>query len=214
MKIDLHIHSNLSACSTLTLDEILAEARAKGLNGVCITDHDTMAARRLIRPGQQPDGLLVVIGMEYATTGGDFLVFGPFDHLPPGLTARALLTLVQAKQGVAIAAHPCRRGRSTDPTLFAGGQLQLIEGVNGRTSPVDNELAQAYGRLYGCGLVGGSDAHRRQEVGRVTTIFPEPLYDQQQFIAALRTGRFGITSSPLQPATIATSASAMATPTL
>jgi predicted metal-dependent phosphoesterase TrpH len=63
MYFDMHVHSSISPCSQLDLDEILRHARSIGLDGVCITDHDTMEARYLLNEGIQKDGLCVIVGM-------------------------------------------------------------------------------------------------------------------------------------------------------
>ena len=40
-----------------------------------------MESAQYVTEGMQPDGLMVIIGMEYATPQGDFLIFGPFQRL-------------------------------------------------------------------------------------------------------------------------------------
>lgn len=115
MIFDLHVHTTLSSCSQLTLDEILDNARHKGLDGVCITDHQTMAVKQQTKESIQADGLCIITGMEYATPDGDFLIFGPFENIPANLPAKELLHLVDRAGGVAVAAHPFRQGRSTNP---------------------------------------------------------------------------------------------------
>lgn len=67
MLFDLHPHTTLSSCSQLQLDQILTQVGAKGLDGVCITDHDTLAVRNTISEGVQNNGLCVIFGMEYTT---------------------------------------------------------------------------------------------------------------------------------------------------
>ncbi|MFP4035651.1 MAG: PHP domain-containing protein, partial [Desulfovermiculus sp.] len=114
MLFDLHIHSSISPCSNLSLDDIVHQAQEKGLDGVCITDHDTMAAGQVIAEWVQGNGLVVIIGQEYTTRQGDFLLFGPYEDLPPGLSAEKVLSHVRVTDGAAIGAHPFRRGRAID----------------------------------------------------------------------------------------------------
>ena len=46
MLIDLHIHEkHFSKDSFLALEEIVEIAKRKGLDGICITDHDSMGLR-------------------------------------------------------------------------------------------------------------------------------------------------------------------------
>lgn len=188
MLFDLHVHTDISPCSELRLSEILDRARGLGLDGVCITDHDTMAARALVADGLQPDGLCIVVGMEYATPQGDFLLFGPFEDLKPGLTGREVLRLVQDRDGAAIGAHPFRPNRSVDETLVIEGLCPTLEALNGRNTPRANQDAFILGEQYGAHLTGGSDAHTLAELGRFATRFEMPVRGNSDLIAAIRAG--------------------------
>ncbi|WPD23172.1 MAG: PHP domain-containing protein [Candidatus Electrothrix scaldis] len=190
MKFDLHVHTTLSSCSQLTLEQVLNNAQAKGLDGVCITDHDTMGAVGLLKEGMQENGLCVLVGMEYATKGGDLLLFGPFERLPIGLPAEAVLATVRKAGGIAIAAHPCRPGRSTDISLLEKGLCQIIEGVNGRNTPEANQEVRHWPERYQVGAVGGSDAHTLDELGKVPTQFTVPIQSRADLIRVLREGRY------------------------
>ncbi len=188
MLFDLHVHSAISPCSRLPLGDILAHARARGLDGVCVTDHDTMDARRALEEGVQPDGLCVVIGMEYATPQGDFLLFGPFEELEPGLHAARLLPLVHASGGAVVAAHPFRAGRSTDEAIVKSGLCRAVERINGRNSRVQNGLVDNWLARYPLFACGGSDAHSLDELGRVATRFNVPVRSRADLVGALRQG--------------------------
>lgn len=186
----------ISPCSSLSLEEVLRHARKRGLDGVCITDHDTMEAGRFIQEGIQEDGLCVILGMEYATLSGDFLVFGPLEGLRPGLDAEELLCEVDRQGGVSIAAHPFREGRSVKPHIIEEGWCSIVEGVNGRNRAHENERAFRSYANYGVSFVGGSDAHSLSELGRVTTYIESPVRSRQDFVSSLRWGRFSLASLP------------------
>ncbi|MFD2090416.1 PHP domain-containing protein [Blastococcus deserti] len=62
MRIDLHTHSSVSD-GTESPAELLATARAAGLDAVALTDHDTTAGWGLAEAARPP-GLTVVPGME------------------------------------------------------------------------------------------------------------------------------------------------------
>ena len=189
MVIDLHVHSTFSRCSSLTLSQAVEAALRSGLDGICITDHGTMAASREIQEGLQPSGLVVIVGIEYTTPQGDFLLFGPFESLEPGLDAKELLPLVEGAGGVAVAAHPFRPGRSVDPSLPRWAGKLLVEGLNGRTAPEYNRAAALWAERWGLPLVGGSDAHSPEEVGRVTVELPHLVRSRAELIRVLREGR-------------------------
>ena len=168
--------------------EILAHARAKGLDGVCFTDHDTTEVLAQISEGFQPDGLFVVVGMEYATPQGDFLVFGDVESLPGSLNGDDLLLRVRELGGAVVAAHPFRVGRPVDPAVFEAGLCSLVEVENGRNSPKENEraLSLALGRRMI--QVAGSDAHRLDELGRCPTEFTVPVRSRADLVHALNHG--------------------------
>lgn len=188
MLFDLHVHTEISPCSSLSLAEILAAARSRRLDGVCLTDHDTMNIRHRVQEGRQPDGLIIIIGMEYATTQGDFLLFGPFEDLKPGLSATEVLGIVNRQGGAAIGAHPYRPGRGLDETILAGGLCGVVETHNGRTPESMNHQAEEMAEHYGLPATGGSDAHTLDELGRFLTRFLAPVRSRADLIAALAAG--------------------------
>jgi predicted metal-dependent phosphoesterase TrpH len=190
MRFDLHVHTTLSPCSTLDVGEVLEHARARGLDGVCITDHDTMEIRHSLREGVQPDGLCVIIGMEYSTTQGDFLLFGPFETLPPHLEAAELLHAVNRRGGAAVAAHPFRAARQTDEEIVRKGLCRTIEGINGRNRDFENRLVEDWRARYCLNECGGSDAHTLEELGRVVTTFRGPLRSRDELVQALNGGGY------------------------
>lgn len=190
MIFDLHVHTNHSLCSNIQIDDIISRAQSRGLDGVCITDHNTMDVSRVITEGVQENGLCVLIGMEYETPDGDFLLFGPFEDLPRGLNAINLLTFVEEKQGVAIGAHPCRDGRSLNEDILGEGGCLVIEGVNGRNSEMENRRVRDLTKLYPLFQCGGSDAHHIEELGRTATFFRDKISSCRELISALKRGDY------------------------
>ncbi len=196
MLIDLHVHTTLSPCSELRLADLLAHARSRGLDGVCITDHNTTEACRQVQEGLQPEsGLLVVVGLEYDTPQGDFLVFGAGEDLAPGLGACELLARVELSGGVAVAAHPFRAERPLDGALLREGSIHILEGLNGRNTPLENRKVASLGQEGGLHFTGGSDAHHLDELGCAATLFRRPLRDARELVEALKSGA----CSPARP---------------
>ncbi len=159
-----------------------------GLDGVCVTDHDAMAVRDHMREGMQDNGLCVIFGMEYETADGHFLLFGPYEGLPSGIDAPALLKLVRQTGGEAVAAHPFRAGMSVREDIFKTGLCHLAEKVNGRNAAAENLKAAALIRRYGLTAVAGSDAHTSGELGKAPTIFDMPVLSRSDLIFALNNG--------------------------
>ena len=188
MLFDLHVHTTLSACSQLDMQDILRIARGCGLDGVCITDHDTMDIRHQLTEGIQANGLVVVFGMEYSTSLGDFLVFAPTHKIPPRLPAERLLSTVEDMGGVAVAAHPFRSGRSVSEKLIKLGLCSAVESINGRNTPQENMAVEQWIERYDLFQCGGSDAHTIPELGTYATRFLVPVSTRTDLIQALKHG--------------------------
>lgn len=192
MLIDIHVHSAISPCSILPLQDIPGLARDAGLDCVCVTDHDTMAAASFIREGMQDDGLILLVGMEYSTPDGQFLIFGPFDDLETGMDAEELLGLVDRRGGAAVAAHPFRSFRPV-----AGRLLELchdIETMNGGNRHSENLRACEAAERLGVTGIGASDAHSAHDVGRVASRCPVDIKSREDLIRAIRNGQLRSTS--------------------
>lgn len=188
MRIDMHVHTNLSPCSSLTPGEILQHAKSLGLDGVCITDHNTMDIRHHMAEGRQPEGLCVIFGMEYDTPDGDFLIFGPFEDFAQGMSARQLLRTVHEAGGAAVAAHPFRAGRPVSEFVVRDGLCGIVENRNGRNTRTENLLADAWLEKYGLTGCAGSDAHELAELGRMATRFDRDIATRADLISALNAG--------------------------
>lgn len=188
MIFDLHVHTSISPCSNIPIEKIVSHAKNTGLDGLCITDHGTMDALKQLDEGIQPNGLVVIIGMEYETRDGDFLVFGPYENLKPGLDAMALLHHVNQTDGAAIGAHPFRKDRPLTEGLIKNNYCTIIESVNGRNLSKENSELNLWREKYNFTEVGGSDAHSLQELGRTCTRFTTPIRSKSDLIKALQKG--------------------------
>jgi hypothetical protein len=105
----IHVHSTYSD-GTASVPELLEEAREAGVEGLLLTDHDTLAARRDGWEGEH-DGVFLLVGVEVSPKQGHYLTFGveePLVHR--GLSPAEIAAAVRAAGGVGFAAHPFSRG--------------------------------------------------------------------------------------------------------
>ncbi len=185
MIIDMHIHTIFSPCSVIKISQLLKKAKEIGLDGICITDHDTTAALRDIKNNTDNFGICVIVGIEYTTLKGDFLVFGPIDSLPSGMNSEELLSWTKKEGGIAIPAHPFRKSRPVSINVLP--LFEVIESINGRNLSSENSLCHEWiskSKNYYKGI-GGSDAHTLNEVGSVVTIFERNIYNTEDLIREL-----------------------------
>ncbi|MCG2722562.1 MAG: PHP domain-containing protein [Thermodesulfovibrionales bacterium] len=190
MIIDMHVHTRFSPCSVMRITQLLQSAKKKGLNGVCITDHDTTGSSSALRNIQDEYGVSVIVGIEYTTKQGDFLVFGPVEFIPKGSDAEGLLRWTEKEGCIAIPAHPFRKNRPSDMSILKS--FGIIELLNGRNQPSENEACRVWIEQQGNGTrtIGGSDAHTTDELGRAVTIFEKDIFSSEDLIRELRYGRY------------------------
>ena len=194
MWIDLHCHEQTySSCSHVALADMVREAKRKGLDAMCITDHDSMGLRQTAAAFSKESGYPIFIGTEVYTFEGDILVFGLEQTPDRRLHLEELLQLVRRAGGVCIAAHPFRsnmRGiRENLAVLKDYADIAGVEIRNGRTTPEENQLAAARCRELGLFATGGSDGHTEAEIGDCATWLPETVKNEAELVHALRLGK-------------------------
>ena len=174
MLIDLHSHEKTySPDSFQSLDEMTRTAAERGLDGICITDHDTQELAGHIGWQTRMNGVRVFVGCEVFTLEGDILVFGAPVLPKERVDIVTLSEIVRAQNGVMIAAHPYRHNlRGLAENLFRYGHLlDGIEAYNGSTFPDDNERARKAAQQLGITMTGAGDSHHIGAIGRFATHF-------------------------------------------
>ena len=163
--LDLHIHSERSFDGRMTVEEIAAAARAKGLDGVAICDHDVVYTGPTLC-----NGITIIPGVEFSTEHGHLLAL--FVDQPMGYTDWETTTAaVHELGGVTVLAHPFQHRRQAERLLPLLPGLDGIEVWNGRANRKDrqaNALAAAFVQDHGLRPFGGSDAHLAREIGNGT----------------------------------------------
>ena len=188
MFIDLHMHEKTcSADSKLSLDEMVALAKKRGLDAICITDHDSMGLREYAREYTERTGFPIFVGIEYYSLQGDILAFGIEEYPKERIDAQAFIDMVHEQGGVVVSAHPFRHNRrGLEQNLDTLKGVDAIEILNGSTMADATMMAVNYARKHGFALTGGSDCHYPETVGICATYFPNPVGTIEELVAAIR----------------------------
>lgn len=192
MLIDLHVHQDgHSKDSQLNIDQAIEEAKTKGLDVLCITDHDDLGLRIEAERLSLKHNFLVIVGVEIYTLEGDLLCYG-IDELPDSrLSAQATIDFVHERGGVCIAAHPYRHNnRGLKDLMFELQGLDGIEVYNGRTDVASNLRAYEAAQILNLPMTGSSDAHSKGEIGQYMTHFHDAITSETDFLMAIKAGRF------------------------
>lgn len=196
-RFDLHMHSFYSADAAAAPEDLIASAKARGLSGIAITDHDSCEAHAYLlekglerKDGQPVDDFLVVPGVEVSTADGHLLCIGA--TLPPlhGQPAAFVVRAIHDVGGVAIPAHPYDRWRSgIRREVLDTLDIQAIEVFNAAVSSRSfNDEARAYATERGLSMTASSDAHHASAVGVSCTSFDLEEFSVAGLLAALRKG--------------------------
>lgn len=191
MFIDTHMHcTEGSDDSFIGIAEIVKIAKAMGLNGICITDHDTNRAKECVLQYGKEHNFKVFVGAEILTHEGDVLVFG-LDNLPAEkLHAQELIDLVNSKGGATIAAHPFRENnRGCGKQLRDLKGLTGIETFNGSTKDYNNLNAYKHAVELNLATTAASDCHTTDAIGKFCTKFLDNIETEKDLIEALKNKR-------------------------
>lgn len=179
LNIDLHCHSFFSGDGVSSPEELIASAKAKGLHGFALTDHNTsegvtylLEAGLMRSDGQPVDGFLIIPGVEVTTAEGHLLCLGvQFPNLK-GTPAAEVCQMVHQQGGLAIPPHPY--------DLFRAGirqatldqiEIDALEVFNAATTLKRyNRQAFEYAQMRGLPMTAGSDAHHEAAIGTAYTI--------------------------------------------
>ena len=177
MRYDLQVHTNASPCSATPPKKVAETAERANLDGIVVTDHDTLANVERVRECAS-DGLTVVSGVEVTTTEGHLLGIGVTEAPPPQTDPLSAVDAIHDRGGVAVLSHPfdaLRQFYDTDLRTLAAA-VDGVEAVNSRCVRASfNRQARAFAAHHGLAMTGGSDAHFPMEVGRATTEFEGTL---------------------------------------
>lgn len=161
-RIDLHVHSEKSFDGRMSVNEIVENARRKGLNAIAICDHDGYF-------DGEAEGIEIIRGCEFSTEYGHLL--GLFMTAP--IAEKDFFKIVDGihKQGgLAVLAHPYQRKSPEERLEAAAEAVDGIEIFNSRAAKKykdanikAKQLCDRYGLIY----CAGSDSHLPCEIGNV-----------------------------------------------
>ena len=215
--LDLHVHTNRgSADSSLTPEDLVAEANRLGLTGVMITEHTGWDRPDFEAFARQQD-LVLLLALEAYTPLGHIITIG-LDKYVTGFsggidTIRTLRREVDKVGGFMILAHPFRflfdnhGGAYTQNILYERvdqvpataeeavkhpifALVDEVEVVNGGNNEAENRFAQGVAQVLGKWGTGGSDAHSVNGLGKGATVFNGDIRNQRDLLDALRAGDF------------------------
>jgi len=160
LKLDLHIHSHYSEDAIGTPKEIIKYAIKMGLNGIAITDHNTVKGG-LKAEEIKPNDFIVIPGIEISTKDGHLLALNVRKDIPPHRTLIETIELIKEEGGIPIVPHLFRNlsGIKKEKLNEIYKEIPAIEVYNGCSLPKTNLKTSRIARELSLGGTGGSDTH-------------------------------------------------------
>jgi len=185
LKIDLHIHTKHSCDAFITPKELAIHSKKQNLDGVAITDHNTIVGLQEFR---KIDSLLIIPGMEITTDQGHVLAINVTANIKSGLSFAETIDQIHDADGIAIIAHPTAflKGIAEDQL---DQNFDAVEVINSSAIPFPFSVSK--NRKIAARLdlpqTGGSDAHCGPEVGMAYTVV-EAETDVDLVVKAIKIG--------------------------
>ena len=173
--VDFHVHTKYSFDSVTPPKLAIEMARRRGLDGIAVTDHDTIAGAIAACEANRYDDFLVIPGIEVKSDRGDVIGL----YVKEEIRSRAFADVIdeiKSQGGLVYIPHPIRTfGCANVEHVHAGfPQIDLWERYNGRYGERDFVKSDAiFGELEIDAALCGSDAHFPWEIGLLRTLLDD-----------------------------------------
>lgn len=204
MLIDLHAHTSpRSNCSRTTLEELVDTARVRGLDALCITEHDVRWPDDELADASRLLGFPLIPGVELTTDVGHVLAFGPLRKpLWMGYSLAELVEECDESDTALVLPHPLRRlageraikGGRVPPSAEEIGALpqwemvHAIEAASTQTTALEHSLTAAALAVAPRPSVGASDAHGPGLAGAYATEIDRVVHTAEELAREIRAG--------------------------
>ena len=204
MLIDLHAHTApRSNCSRTTLEELVETARARGLDALCITEHDVRWPDDELADASRLLDFPLIPGVELTTDVGHVLAYGPLRKpLWMGYTLSELMEECEQSDTALVLPHPLRRyageravrGGRIPPTaeeIVALPQWEMvhaIEAASTQTTVLEHTLTAAALAVHPRPAVASSDAHGPGLAGAFATEIDAVVRTAAELAREIRAG--------------------------
>jgi predicted metal-dependent phosphoesterase TrpH len=186
IKIDLHIHSKYSEDAMGSPKEIIKILIKKGLNGMAITDHNSLEGS-LKAKKIAPKNFTVIPGIEISTNDGHLIALDIQEPIKRGQSVEETLEKIIDLGGTPIVPHLYRNmsGIKKEKLDKIYKKISSIEVFNACSLPQTNLKTAKLARKLNLGGTGGSDSHEPEYAGNGYTIVNSTDFNKDSIISEI-----------------------------
>jgi hypothetical protein len=181
----MHVHTRYSYDAHIKPKELVFFAKKRGLDGVAITDHDTVSG---LEEFSRIQDLLIIPGVEVATNQGHVLAINVYENPRAGQSFAETVDQIHGAGGLAIIAHPTAFFKGVSSGEI-GRVFDAVEVINSSAVPFAFSVRKNLKIASQLDLpqTGGSDAHCAREVGMAYTVL-DAERDTAHVVEAIKRG--------------------------
>jgi len=171
IKLDLHIHSQYSEDAVGSPKDIIKSLKKKGLQGMAITDHNTLeGALKAVK--NAPKDFIVIPGIEISTADGHMLALNIEKNIARNLSIQETVERIHEQGGMPIVPHVLRNmsGIKKEKLKTIHQKINAIEVFNACSMPKTNLKIAKIAKEFNLGGTGGSDSHSPAYAGYAYTV--------------------------------------------
>lgn len=184
LRIDMHIHTEGSPDAHTRVDDLPKIIKAKGLDGIAVTEHNRFDPPRF-------DNVIIIPGVEISSAEGHIVALGVHEIIPRQLSADETIQRIHDQGGVAIIPHPydpvCECVKISNLKV----KPDAVETMNADALSfgISNYLARRDAKRFNLPQVGGSDSHIPQSIGDCYTLVDCSTRNVDDILNAIRKGK-------------------------
>lgn len=189
---ELHCHSTYSKGRRVTWEglatprEMVRAAKANGLGGIALTDHNTIGGLKEASEEAKAQGIIFIPGIEVSTQTGHIIALGISEHIREKQTLDATLDEIKSQGGISIAAHPF--DIYNNGVKHAMSKTDAVEVFNSLSlDRLSNSFCKKQAEKLGLSTVSGSDAHAPSMIGLARNIIEAD--DLDSALKAIKAGK-------------------------
>jgi predicted metal-dependent phosphoesterase TrpH len=184
LRLDLHVHTVRSKDAHTEVEDLPRIIKAKGLDGLAITEHDNFDPPSF-------DDVVIVPGLEVSSRDGHVIGLGLHEIIPARLTADETIRRIHGQGGVAIIPHPYDPVCECVKLAHLNTRPDAVETVNADALSfyISNWLAKRDAKKFTFPQVGGSDSHIPQSIGDAYTVVDAASRSVEDILTAVRSGK-------------------------